>query len=67
VNYVTVFPAAPRKGWIAARRTPNGIRHIRLEASIHDPENARSEAAAMFPGVRVVMPDDPKPWTLTVV
>lgn len=63
-DYVTVMDAAPRSGWKAARRTGDIIEFVRLpSAAKYDSEAARAEAAAMFPGVRVVLPNDEfKPW-----
>ena len=62
MTYVTVMPAAPRSGWKVASRAGDVITMTRLMASIHEPEAARDEAAAMFPDHLVILPDDPKPW-----
>jgi len=65
-KYVTVMPAAPRSGWIAAVRIGSLIEHLRLEnASIHDREAARTAALKAFPGYYVwVQGDDmdARPW-----
>lgn len=61
--YVAVFPDDKgRRGWIVAVRHGDTITRTRLEASIHDPDAARTEAAAMYPDHLVWLPGDPKPW-----
>lgn len=63
-SYVTVLPAAPRSGWLAASKSGCSIRHERLSVSIHDREAARAEAARLYPGLLVWVAGDsgPKPW-----
>lgn len=61
-NYVTVGPTDRNRGWYVAHRDGGRILHTRLNAPLAKPEEARAEAAAMFPGKTVYMRGDPKPW-----
>ena len=50
-------------GWQVAHRTGSIAEHTRLRAPIAHPEEARSEAQGMFPGMHVyVVGDAHKPW-----
>lgn len=53
---VTVFPAHPRNGWIAAVRNGDIIIHKRLTAPGYDAEGARAQAVEMFPDHTVIVP-----------
>ena len=62
-SYVTVGPADRNRGWNVCFRNGNVITHLRLNAPTAKPEEARAEAAAMFPGKTVYMRGDKvKPW-----
>lgn len=63
LSYVTVGPAERNRGWFVAFRNGSTIVHTRLNAPLAKPEEARAEAAALFPGKAVYMRGDKvKPW-----
>lgn len=62
-TYVTVFPADRNRGWMLAYRNGSAIIHTRLNAPLAKPDEARAEAAGLFPGKAVYMAGDTvKPW-----